>query len=470
MNRRWCSAREHRTPIPPQYYPHPTTVCSSRTSASARSRPSLSRSVPQDQLVLPGPLASQDQAVPWQGQWCQWAPWPQAPVPPGLRSVVGASQAQPTSPPWHRDEAVGTDPPAPTRAPGQDVELPAQLGADDTAALTSSAPDDSVAPLPPVSQEDFKAHQELLRRVALNLQLQAEEMEEPSDKLFNVLTSSRPGRVAFLLHQGVANITTGLWQTPASLGPISKKAERKYFVPTKGLEYFYSHPTPNSLVVESVNYRERHRQPAPTPKDKDACRLDSFGRKVYSSASFQLRVANHQALLSRYDFNLWGPLPKFEPSVHEQARKEFRALVEEGAAATKAALQVASDAADMAARSMAAAISMRRASWLSLSGLSAESQSIMQDLPFDDRALFADQTDTRLHGMKDSHTTLQTLGLYVPPAKDKPRPHTSAPQARGRYEPPRKKQREQRLRSQCQSHSAPHPGPSKARRPGKQCF
>ncbi|XP_029770325.1 glypican-1-like, partial [Terrapene carolina triunguis] len=47
--------------------------------------------------------------------------------------------------------------------------------------------------------------------------------------------------------------------------------------------------------------------------------------------------------------------------------------------------------------------------------------------------------------MKGSHTTLQMLGLYVPPAKDKPRPHTSTPQARGRYESPPKKQREQRF-------------------------
>nr|XP_042702110.1 uncharacterized protein LOC122172910 [Chrysemys picta bellii] len=53
------------------------------------------------------------------------------------------------------------------------------------------------------SWEDFKAHQQLLRRVASNLQLQAEEMEEPSDTLFNVLTSSTPGRMALPLHQGV---------------------------------------------------------------------------------------------------------------------------------------------------------------------------------------------------------------------------------------------------------------------------
>ncbi|EMP41056.1 Protein spinster like protein 3 [Chelonia mydas] len=37
----------------------------------------------------------------------------------------------------------------------------------------------------------------------------------------------------------------------------------------------------------------------------------------------------------------------------------------------------------------------------------------MQDLSFDIRALFAEQTDSKLHGLKDSCTTLKILGLYV---------------------------------------------------------
>ncbi|XP_050790226.1 uncharacterized protein LOC127040291 [Gopherus flavomarginatus] len=272
-------------------------------------------------------------------------------------------------------------------------------------------------------------------------------MEEPSDSLFNVLSSLAWGCVALPLHQGVANILTTLWQTPASRAPISKKVERRYFVPAKGHEYLYSHPAPNSLVVESVNHWECHGPPTPAPKDKDAGRLDSFGRKVYSSVSFQLRVANHQALLSHYDLNLWRSLLKFEPLLPERDKKQFKALVEEEAEAMKAAFQASLDAADTAARSTASAICTHRVSWLLLSGLSAESQSLMQGLPFDGKVLFADETDVRLHGMKDSRTTLQTLGLYVLPAKDKPRLQTSAPPARGRYEPPPKRLREQRRRS-----------------------
>ncbi|EMP31913.1 Sodium-coupled neutral amino acid transporter 1 [Chelonia mydas] len=123
----------------------------------------------------------------------------------------------------------------------------------------------------------------------------------------------------------------------------------------------------------------------------DSRRLDSFGIKMYSSLSFQLWVANHQALLGQYEFNLWGSLPKFEDSLQDHDRKEFKALVQEGTAAARTTLQAALDAADMAVQSMASAVSMRWASWVLLSGLSSEAQTSLQDLQFDGKALFAER-------------------------------------------------------------------------------
>ncbi|EMP39645.1 hypothetical protein UY3_03109 [Chelonia mydas] len=297
-------------------------------------------------------------------------------------------------------------------------------------------------------------------------------MEEPSDSLFNVLSSLAPGRVALPLHKGVAKISNALWQTLASLAPISKRAECKYFVSAMGHEYLYTHPAPNSLVVKLVNHREWQRQPDPTSKNKDSRRLDSFGRKIYLSSSFQLWVANHQALLGRYEFNLWGSLRKFEDSLQKHERKEFKVLVEEGSAAARATLQAAADAADMAGWSMASAVSLRRALWLLLSGLSSEAQTSLQDLPFDVKALFAEQTDTKLHGLKDSHMTLQTLGLYVPaPAKPKFKTQQTPAQAtHSKYETAYKKPRDYKRCPQRQSQPAPKPGSSMGKQAGKRRF
>lgn len=159
-------------------------------------------------------------------------------------------------------------------------------------------------------------------------------------------------------------------------------------MPPKGHEYLNTHPVPSSLVGVAINEWERQSPPGATPKNKDSKRLDLFGHKVYSSSSLQLRVANHQALLGCYDFSMWQAMAKFEDSLPEDTRKEFRAILDEGKAAARAALQAASDVADSAARTMASAISMCRASWLLLLGLLTEAQQSIQDLPFDGQALF----------------------------------------------------------------------------------
>ncbi|EMP40593.1 hypothetical protein UY3_02193 [Chelonia mydas] len=226
-------------------------------------------------------------------------------------------------------------------------------------ASSSSSPDKAtLGPPPPVPQDDTKVHQELLKRIAINLGLQVEELEEPTDSLFNVLCPV----AALPLHEVVAKITNALWQTPSSLSLISKRGEHKYFVPSKGHEYLYTHPAPKSLVVEAVNHREREGQRGNTPKNKDSRRLDLVVRKVYSSCSLQLWVANHQALLGCYVSNMWQAMTKFEGALPEASRKELRVILDEGTTAARAALQAALDTTDTITHTMASAISLHRAS------------------------------------------------------------------------------------------------------------
>lgn len=61
-----------------------------------------------------------------------------------------------------------------------------------------------------------------------------------------------------------------LWQMPASLQPIAKWVERKYFVPSEGYEYLYMHPPPGSLFVTAANEREWQGQQRPLPKTRNA--------------------------------------------------------------------------------------------------------------------------------------------------------------------------------------------------------
>ncbi|EMP41450.1 hypothetical protein UY3_01316 [Chelonia mydas] len=229
----------------------------------------------------------------------------------------------------------------------------------------------------------------------------------------------------------------------------------------------------HSLWLTNLSTRQGQGQPALTPKNK-LSETELFRKE--DLFIFELPVTSGKPSgsddLGQYEFNLWGSLPKFEDSLQERDRKEFKALVEEGAAATTVSLQAASYAVDTAARSMASAVSMGRASWLLFSGLSSEVQSSMQDLPFDRRALFAEETDTRFHGMRDSCMILQILGLYVPAlAKPKFKPQQTPTQdALPKYEAAHKKQRDYKRRPQRQAWPAPQPGSSKGKQAGKRRF
>lgn len=137
-------------------------------------------------------------------------------------------------------------------------------------------------------------------------------MEEQTGTLFNMLSASAPTRVELPVHEGVLNIVKTIWQTLSFILPTLKRVEMKYFVPAKGFEYLYTHPPLGSLVVLAANERNKQGPTSSTPKNKEAKRLDLFGRKVYSTASLQFWVANHQVLLGRDNINLWGSLLKFK--------------------------------------------------------------------------------------------------------------------------------------------------------------
>lgn len=80
--------------------------------------------------------------------------------------------------------------------------------------------------------------------------------------MVDILAPAGPIRVALPLIKTILDTTKSLWQTLASLLPIAKRVERKYFVLSKGHEYLYTHPPPGSLVT-AANDCERQSQQGP---------------------------------------------------------------------------------------------------------------------------------------------------------------------------------------------------------------
>lgn len=66
--------------------------------------------------------------------------------------------------------------------------------------------------------------------------------------------------------------------------------------------------------------------------------MDLFGRKVYATAGLQLRIANQQAILRRYNFNSWASTLKFKELVPMDSSAEFVSIVEEGKAVAQTSL------------------------------------------------------------------------------------------------------------------------------------
>nr|XP_014427923.1 uncharacterized protein LOC106731856 [Pelodiscus sinensis] len=200
-------------------------------------------------------------------------------------------------------------------------------------------------------------------------------------------------------------------------------SDRKYFVPSKDNDFLFTHPQPNSLVVDSAQQRAKLPQYKLGNADKDHKKLDSFGKKVYSSSTLQLRISNYSALLANHDFDNYSKLGELVPHLPESKRSILKTIVHEGHMIARTALQTAMDVADTATRITTTAVVIRRASWLQSSGVPRDRQPKVEDLPFDKQKLFAATTDEMLHNSKNSKSTLRTLGMYTPPYR------------RGRYTP-----------------------------------
>ncbi|XP_075775727.1 integrator complex assembly factor WDR73 isoform X1 [Pelodiscus sinensis] len=283
---------------------------------------------------------------------------------------------------------------------------------------SSSSPDEAVIPDDYSPPDDLKQFQELFKRVATSQDIPLTEVPEKQHRLFKNLQSSQREKIAIPIDEAIMELADEIWQTPASVPPTNKRADKRYFVPPEGADFLFFHPRPNSLVVDAARYRSKLPQYKNTV-EKDNKRLDLFGRKLYSSSTLLLRIANYAALLSNHNFDNYTKLTSLMEHLPDSKRSILKSIVQEGYASSRTALQIALDIADTAARAIATSVVMRRASWLQSAGVPRELQLKVIDLPFDRQKLFAEKTDDVLHSSKKSRTALRRLGMYTPPYRRK---------------------------------------------------
>ncbi|EMP23888.1 hypothetical protein UY3_19062 [Chelonia mydas] len=267
-------------------------------------------------------------------------------------------------PPYHSEKHL-----TPPETEIEEEEILSQADLDDSlpAPHSSSTPEEVVTPSILTALDELKPFQELFKRVANSQETALHEVQEKQHKLLKILQPASSAKITFPMDESITEPAEAIWQTPASAPPTNKRADRKYFVPAKGMEFLFSHPQACSLVVEAANQRSKQPHFCCTPQDKEHKRLDLFGCKVYSSATVLLRVANYSALLANYDYSNYSKLQKLVEDLPKHKRPQLSAVVNEGQIIACTALQASMDVADTAARTVATAVVMRRTSWLQAS-------------------------------------------------------------------------------------------------------
>lgn len=107
-------------------------------------------------------------------------------------------------------------------------------------------------PSPPTTADNFKQFQNFFKRVADSLEIPLEEVKESQHKLLDILQSSS-AKIALPIKKALSGPVKTIWQTQVTISPMCKRADKKYYVPSKYRDFLFSDPSPNSLVVNTVN-------------------------------------------------------------------------------------------------------------------------------------------------------------------------------------------------------------------------
>ncbi|EMP36332.1 hypothetical protein UY3_06495 [Chelonia mydas] len=225
--------------------------------------------------------------------------------------------------------------------------------------------------------------------------------------------------MALPVNKPLMELAKNIWQTLATIPLTCKRADKKYYISSKGMDFLFSYPAPNLLVVDTISEQGRQHHSRSTPYDKEWKWLALFGCKAYSSDAFQFLIPIYAALMVKYDYINYSKLSDFIEHIPEDKREQFKEIIVEGHLLARTALQASLNAADMAECSPATAIVMCPASWLHLSSSPREVQSTVEDLPFNCQKLFAVKPNKSLHTLKASRATLRSLVIFTPAQRKK---------------------------------------------------
>lgn len=130
-----------------------------------------------------------------------------------------------------------------------------------------------------------------------------------------------------------------LWSKTSSCQPVSKKSN-----PTERLLLLSHTSTAKFPGHSSWTSRPRSSFQPSIPMDKEGRKLDSLGKKSFSSASSNMRIASFQAVMVRNQFQLWEKMALF--TRHPPEGQRTTAVIHKGQNVAKYSLRAPFDISD----------------------------------------------------------------------------------------------------------------------------
>ncbi|XP_053143136.1 E2F-associated phosphoprotein isoform X1 [Hemicordylus capensis] len=319
------------------------------------------------------------------------------PTPTLTPTVIPAATTEPP-PDLHLETVVDFEPFA-----SSDSESDVSFSLD---AFSSSSPSELVGGNRPDSPPDY-LYTEQVTRMATSLGIEVEQQHPwVKDPVFDMMNTA----VALPMPPRLIETVKSFWDKPSSRSPTSHYLETMYRVQEQDCSFLFRHPVTNSVVVKAAQSSNRQKALA-TPTDHEGHKLDIMGRKFYSTAALQLRIADYQACMSRYQYFLWEKLTPFFEYLPEDKRKLATGFQNEAFDLARQQICSTLHLGDCASRVMASAISLRRHAWLRSSGLDPETCSRIEDLPFNGDVLFGSRTNDIVKRAQKRRSTVRSRGL-----------------------------------------------------------
>lgn len=149
-------------------------------------------------------------------------------------------------------------------------------------------------------------------------------ISEPHDKvddvIFEVLNRDVSAPISLPLSSVLLQSIRATWTNPASAPTSTKCLDHMYRVQESSASFLYTHPKPNSLIVSSASKGKRHQT---TPQDREGRKVDSYGRRFYSTGALGIKVANYLACISRFVFGIFEDFSQVLPLLPDEHREKL---------------------------------------------------------------------------------------------------------------------------------------------------